>query len=59
MQKKEKKEKTPKKQEDIEQEDLNDLEKVLSSRCVYCGRKVNLATCAFDGNENPCCRDGC
>ena len=38
-----------------EPEDLNNLESLLSVRCQKCGRKIPLARCSWDTNENPIC----
>ena len=38
-----------------ELEDLNDLENLLSVRCRKCGRKIPLANCSWDTDENPIC----
>lgn len=43
----------------VEQENLEDLDAVLSVRCHYCARKISLMTCEFDSYENPCCAGGC
>lgn len=44
--------------EEEEQEDLGNLEELLSVRCVRCGRKINILNALFDENESPVC-GGC
>jgi hypothetical protein len=41
------------------EEDLNDLDSLLMVRCVRCGKKISLANCHFDENENPVCNRRC
>jgi hypothetical protein len=45
-------ERTP---EEIEAENLDEL---LTTRCRWCGRKISLLNCSWDGLENAICAGG-
>lgn len=44
----------------VEQEDnLEDFNKVLETRCHYCDRIISLYDCEYDKEEWPICRGNC
>jgi hypothetical protein len=40
-------------------EEIHDMNKLVTVRCVRCGCKINLATCGYDENFAPVCRGMC
>ncbi len=44
--------------EEIEEE-TKDLEKLLSCKCAFCGKRIYLVYCDYTENYAPICKGGC
>jgi hypothetical protein len=41
------------------EEEVRDINKLVTVRCARCGRKINLLTCGYDDNFAPVCTGFC